>query len=334
MIAVLVTGATGYIGSHVCKLLKDAGYAVVGVDRVRREHAIKHMHEFIETDYASEDCFKLLTEYQGISAVVHCAGTSLVGPSVLDPAEYYTNNVAKTAMFLSVLKSLPNPPVVVFSSSAAVYGEPDVDMIQENQPWNPLSPYGQSKAMIELMLTDLCRAYGLTAMSLRYFNACGADADGELGQAPGATHIIARLLESVRDNKEFMLYGTDYPTVDGTCVRDYVHVEDLAQAHMLAIQYCMSFNGANNGTHYMLNLGSGRGYSNQEIVDAVNKYIGPVQVTIGDRRPGDPARLVAGTIVSSSTLGWRAERSDLETIIKSAWKWYNNPPELVDNTSK
>ena len=266
--------------------------------------------------------------------MVHCAGTSLVGPSVLDPAEYYTNNVAKTAMFLSVLKSLPRPPVVVFSSSAAVYGEPDVDLIQENQPWNPLSPYGQSKAMIELMLTDLCRAYGLTAMSLRYFNACGADADGELGQAPGATHIIARLLESVRDNKEFMLYGTDYATADGTCVRDYVHVEDLAQAHMLAIQYCMSFGDSQRGNHYMLNLGTGRGYSNQEIIDAVKQYVGPVTVVVGNRRAGDPARLVAGTIVSSSTLGWRAERSDLETIINSAWKWYNNQPESVDNSSK
>lgn len=334
MIAVLVTGATGYVGSHVCKLLKDAGYAVVGVDRVRREHTLKHMHEFVEADYASEDCFKMLTEYQAINAVVHCAGTSLVGPSVLDPAEYYTNNVAKTAMFLSVLKSLPNPPVVVFSSSAAVYGEPDVDLIQENQPWNPLSPYGQSKAMIELMLTDMCRAYGMTAMSLRYFNACGADTDGELGQAPGATHIIARLLESVRDRKEFTLYGTDYPTHDGTCVRDYVHVEDLAEAHMLAIQYCMSFGDANRGNHYMLNLGTGQGYSNREILYAVEKYIGKVNVVYGERRPGDPARLVAGTVVSSSTLGWRAERSDLETIIKSAWKWYNNPPESIDNESK
>lgn len=334
MIAVLVTGATGYIGSHVCKLLKDSGYAVVGVDRVRREHAIKHMHEFIETDYASEDCFKLLAEYQAISAVVHCAGTSLVGPSVLDPAEYYTNNVAKTAMFLSVLKSLPHPPVVIFSSSAAVYGEPDVDLIEVNQPWNPLSPYGQSKAMIELMLTDMCRAYGLTAMSLRYFNACGADHEGELGQAPGATHIIARLLESVRDHKEFTLYGDDYPTADGTCVRDYVHVEDLAQAHMMAIQYCMSFGDAQHGNHYMLNLGTGRGYSNQEIIDAVKQYIGPVQVAVGDRRPGDPARLVAGTVLSSSTLGWSPERSDIETIINSAWKWYNNPSNLVDNESK
>jgi UDP-glucose-4-epimerase GalE len=331
---VLVTGATGYIGGHVCKLLKNSGYQVIGVDRVRREHTLKHMDQFLEADYSSPECFTTLLEHDSIVAVVHCAGTSLVGPSVADPAEYYVNNVAKTAMLLSVLKTLPRPPVVVFSSSAAVYGAPDVDVIYEEQSWNPISPYGQSKAMIEIMLTDVCCAYGMTAMSLRYFNACGADLDGELGQAPGATHIVARLLESVRDSKEFTLYGTDYPTPDGTCVRDYVHVEDLAQAHMMAIQYCLSFNGANNGIHYMLNLGTGKGYSNREILHAVEKYIGKVNVAYGERRHGDPAQLVAGRFLATATLGWSPAHSDLETIINSAWKWYNNPPESIDNESK
>ena len=334
MITVLVTGATGYIGSHVCKHLKAAGYRVVGVDRVERDHTLQHMDFLIHEDYYSQGVTNFLND-EPVAAVVHCAGTSLVGPSVADPAEYYTNNVAKTAMFLDVLRRLPAPPVVVFSSSAAVYGNPDVNEIVENTPWNPVSPYGQSKAMIELMLTDICNAYGMTAMSLRYFNACGADIEeGKLGQAPGATHIIARLLESIRDNKEFILYGNDYNTPDGTCIRDYIHVDDLARAHMLAIQYCMSFGDANSSKHYMLNLGSGRGYSNQEIIDAVSKYIGPVQVVAGSRRPGDPARLVSENVLSSITLGWSPNHSDLETIINSAWKWYNNPSNVVDNLSK
>lgn len=328
---VLVTGATGYIGSHVCKKLKSAGYTVVGVDRVRREHTLKHMDHFVEADYASTECFTALIEYGSIGAVVHCAGTSLVGPSIADPAEYYVNNVGKTAMFLSVLKSLPSPPVVIFSSSAAVYGAPEVELIHEEQSWNPISPYGQSKAMIEIMLADYAKAYGLTAMSLRYFNACGADLDSELGQAPDATHIIARLLESVRDDKEFTLYGADYPTPDGTCIRDYTHVEDLAEAHMLAIQYCDSF----PGQHYMLNLGTGKGHSNQEVIDAVSSTLGlPVKINHADRRAGDPAQLVAGSFLAIATLGWSPKHSDLETIINSAWKWYNNPSNLVDNESK
>jgi UDP-glucose 4-epimerase len=288
------------------------------------------MNFLITADYYSDDVVNFL-QSETVHAVVHCAGTSLVGPSVQDPAEYYTNNVAKTAMFLDVLHRLPVPPVIVFSSSAAVYGNPEVDAINENTAWNPVSPYGQSKAMIELMLTDMCRSYNMTAMSLRYFNACGADVEaGALGQAPGATHIIARLLESIRDHKEFTLHGNDYNTPDGTCIRDYIHVDDLARAHMLAIQYCLAF----EGDHYMLNLGSGQGYSNADIVVAVAKLIGPVDTVQGPRRAGDPDRLVASGSLAAVTLGWTPEHSDLETIITSAWKWYNNPSNLVDTASK
>lgn len=325
---VLVTGATGYIGSHVCKLLKTSGYHVVGVDRVKREHTLKHMDQFIEADYYSPEVVSFLHD-QYVMSVVHCAGTSLVGPSMADPAEYYTNNVAKTASFLDILRRLPIKPSVVFSSSAAVYGSPDVDVINEEEPFNPMSPYGQSKAMIEIMLSDYHRAYGLPSISLRYFNACGADADGELGQEPGATHIIARLLESVRDSKEFTLYGTDYDTPDGTCIRDYVHVEDLAEAHMSAIQYLDSFPGA-----YTLNLGSNTGFSNQEVIEAVNNTVGKVTVINGERRAGDPNKLIAGNFLAGVVIDWHPERSDLETIIKSAWKWYNNPSQSIDNSSK
>ena len=333
MTTVLVTGACGYIGSHVCKHLTAAGYRVVGVDRVERDHTLPYMNFLINEDYHSQGVANFLHDEQ-VHAVVHCAGTSLVGPSMHNPAEYYINNVAKTAMFLDTLRKLPRPPVVVFSSSAAVYGNPEVDEITEAQSWNPVSPYGQSKAMIEIMLNDYCKAYNMTAMSLRYFNACGADTESAaLGQAPFATHLIARLLESLRDNTQFVLYGEDYNTPDGTCIRDYVHVDDLAHAHMLAIQYCMSFD-EHKGTHYVLNLGSGHGYSNKEIIDAVSRCIGPVKYSVGPRRAGDPDRLVAGNFLALASLGWKPEHSDLDTIINSAWKWYNNPPKSVDSQSK
>lgn len=327
MSTVLVTGATGYIGSHICKHLKEYGYRVIGLDRVPRAHTLKHMDVFVNADYHGEECFDALTTHKP-DAIVHCAGTSLVGPSLADPAEYYANNVAKTAGFLNAIRWLPKLPAVVFSSSAAVYGAPDVDLIYENHPYSPMSPYGQSKAMIELMLTDFNRAYGLKSASLRYFNACGADVDaGELGQDPGATHIIARLLESVRDGKEFTLYGNDYKTLDGTCIRDYVHVDDLASAHCLAVSYMLS----DMQECIALNLGTGMGFSNQEIIDAVSRLISPVQVNTGTRRLGDPDRLVAGNLLAKTTLGWHPEHSNLDTIITSAWKWYNNPPKFVDN---
>jgi UDP-glucose 4-epimerase len=326
---ILVTGATGYIGSHVCKHLKQAGYRVVGIDRVYREHTFKHMDRFIHDEFAGYECVEFLST-ETVAAVVHCAGTSLVGPSMLDPGEYYVNNVAKTADFLEFLRGLPTVPAVIFSSSAAVYGAPDVDIIYENTSWNPLSPYGQSKAMVEIMLADFSRAYNMKTICLRYFNACGADVEhSELGQAPGATHIVARLLESVRDNKEFTLYGGEYNTPDGTCVRDYVHVDDLAQAHVQAIDYLLSGNPSCS-----INLGSNHGYSNREIIDAVTRLVGPVIVIKGEPRAGDPDRLVAGNALAKEKLGWEPKHSDLDTIINSAWKWYNNPSNLVDTASK
>jgi len=324
MSTVLVTGATGYIGSHVCKHLKREGYRVFGVDRVLREHVMKHMDEFVEDDFNSVECFSLLKKVQ---AVVHCAGTSLVGPSMLDPAEYYVNNVAKTANFLDMIRRAPVPPVFVFSSSAAVYGAPGVDIIGEDTAWDPLSPYGQSKAMIEIMTADISRAYHVPVLNLRYFNACGADLEfGELGQAPGATHIIARLLESVRDNTEFVLYGEDYNTPDGTCIRDYVHVDDLARAHVMAIEYLKMDQPSG-----VVNLGSGRGFSNREVISAVERIVGPVKLRTDARRAGDPDRLVASNSLALSRLGWSPEHSDLDTIISSAWKWYNNPSDFIDN---
>jgi UDP-glucose 4-epimerase len=325
MAQIVITGGTGYIGSHVAKYLKNAGYETVVIDRVQRNHTLQYADYFLCADYASHEALSFIKRHRP-QAIVHCAGTSLVAPSMTDPGEYYINNVAKTVQLLEYVKTFKHVPSIVFSSSAAVYGSPDTDVIDENQRLNPISPYGQSKAMIEQVLKDYHRAFGLPSLSLRYFNACGANVqDGDIGQEPGATHIVARLLESIKHKKKFMLYGNDYATPDGTCVRDYVHVDDLAHAHMLAIQYLESFGGCNS-----INLGSNQGYSNREIVDSVELHVGPVDLEFGDRRNGDPDRLIASNSLAKLQLGWSPEHSDLETIVTSAWKWYNNPSQSVD----
>lgn len=325
MTRIVITGGTGYIGSHVAKYLKNAGYETAVIDRERRRHALLYADYFLCADYASQEALSFMKRHRPL-AIVHCAGTSLVGPSMSDPGEYYTNNVAKTVQMLEAIRSFDRMPSVVFSSSAAVYGSPNVDVITESQPLAPISPYGHSKAMIEQILKDYHHAFDLPSMSLRYFNACGANVqDGDIGQEPGATHIIARLLESIKNKKQFVLYGNDYSTPDGTCIRDYVHVDDLAQAHMLAIQYLESFGGC-----HAVNLGSNQGYSNREIVDAVQFHVDQINLVDGERRLGDPDRLIASNMLASIKLGWRPEHSDLSTIVTSAWKWYNNPPQSVD----
>lgn len=329
MARVLVTGATGYVGSHICKHLQMAQHHVVGLDWVRRDHTLPFMDEFYQYDYGSTDCFGLMLT-QPFDAVVHCAATSLVGPSMVDPAEYYINNVSKTAHFLDVCRRLANPPVVVFSGSASVYGDTDHDILSEDASWAPASPYAQSKAICEIMLSDFCQAYQLPVVIHRYFNACGADVHGaRLGQEPNATHIIARLLESIRDKTQFNLYGNDYATPDGTCIRDYVHVDDLARAHVLSIDYLLR-----GGDSRVINLGSGKGYSNAEIIAAVDRLVGKPNVVTMERRPGDVTKHVASNELAKEVLGWQPEHSDLDTIIRTAWKWYNNQPKSLDKSSK
>ena len=316
---VVVTGGCGYIGSHIAKELKKNNYRVIIVDRVKRLHTLKFADEFIQADYDSTQTNNMLVHEQP-DAIIHCAGTSLVGPSVKHPAEYYENNVVKTIHFLSAIDSLPKKPVVVFSSSAAVYGSPTRMPISENEHINPMSPYGRTKVIIETVLSDYSSAYGLKYIALRYFNACGADLDGELGQERNATHIIARVLEAKLFNEPFTLYGTNYETPDGTCIRDYVHVADLADAHVKAIEYLLQ----SGSSSMALNLGINKGISNKEIIDYVTNTFGHINVVYGPRREGDPNMLIANANAANRILNWQPNHSDLPTIINSAWKWYNN----------
>jgi len=315
MKTIIVTGSAGYIGGQTALLLKDAGHEVYGIDRRNPpKHLLGICNGFLYQDFASDVALSWIIAKQP-DAIVHCAGTSLVGPSIADPSEYYNNNVAKTLKLLDIVrKSLPKTRFI-FSSSAATYGEPVMLPISEVDPCDPVSPYGQSKLMIDMILESYHRAYGLDYVSFRYFNACGADPQGRHGQESGATHIIARVLESIRDNKEFTLYGNNYPTADGTCVRDYVHVDDIARAHALAIYHKIPAG--------IYNLGTSQGTSNHEIIVAANRITDKqAQVLVGPQRAGDPPMLTASSEKFDLVAGaW--QHHDLDAMIQHAWNWYN-----------
>jgi UDP-glucose-4-epimerase GalE len=311
---VVVTGAAGYIGGEIALLLQDAGHTVIGIDRRPCPAHLKDVFgEFVQADFDSDEAYRSLIKSQP-EAVVHCAGTSLVGPSIKYPSDYYHNNVVKTLNLLNIMHSALPRTRLIFSSSAAVYGEPIMNPCHEVDPKEPVSPYGESKLMIEQILESYHRAYGLDYVAFRYFNACGADSQGRHGQEPGATHIIARVLESIRDGQEFVLNGIDYPTPDGTCVRDYVHVEDIARAHVLALDRRVE-----PGVY---NLGTSQGISNREIIDTAQQVTGSaVVIRVGDRRPGDPPMLTAGADkFNRYTTEWR--KYNLDDIIGHAWAWY------------
>jgi UDP-glucose 4-epimerase len=311
---VIVTGAAGYIGGQIALQLKGAGHTVIGIDRrPLQKHQVGQIDNFLQADFDSDIAYKKLLETQP-NAIVHCAGTSLVGPSIKKPSEYYGNNVVKTMNLLNfIVQALPKIRFI-FSSSAAVYGEPIMPPCHEVDPTEPVSPYGESKLMIEMMLESYHKAYNLDYVAFRYFNACGADMQARHGQEPGATHIIARVLESLRDDTPFTLYGTDYATEDGTCVRDYVHVQDIADAHVSAL-----YDNLKPGVY---NLGTNQGTSNAEIIKAATRITGrQLKVVVGNQREGDPAVLTA----SADKFGrvykdW--QKYTLDDMITHAWKWY------------
>ena len=307
---ILVTGASGYIGGQVCKLLMQQGHQVIANDRRRVRHNYYHQTEI--NNYANIPVGVLAS----MDAVVHTAATSLVGPSVMNPAEYYQNNVGGT---LDLLDNCVEAGMrtFVFASSAGVYGEPSEDVCHENMDAQPCSPYGWSKKMIEIVLQDYYTAYNLNSVSLRFFNVAGADVDCEMGQEPDATHIIAKAIERTMAGKEFTLFGKDFDTPDGTCVRDYVHVEDVAQGILNSIELLKTTSGA-----HTFNLGGERGYSNLEIVESINR-VTPLTVNLkyGDPRAGDPSTLISDTNAANTILGWKPKH-DLDSIINTAYKWY------------
>jgi UDP-glucose 4-epimerase len=311
---VVVTGSSGYIGGQTVLTLKDAGHTVIGVDhRAVPDQLIGVADKTLVGRFESDHILRGIEMLQP-DAIVHCAGTSLVGPSVMDPDTYYENNFVATKKLLDYMRSREMKTRFIFSSSAATYGEPVITPCSEVDPAMPVSPYGESKLMVEMMLAAYHQAYGLDYVAFRYFNACGADSQGRHGQMKSATHIIARVLESIRDSETFTLNGTDYQTDDGTCVRDYVHVEDIAYAHQMAM-----YNVVPTGVY---NLGTSVGASNLEIIRATQEITGQkVNVAKGPRRAGDPAVLTASSEKFNRATGW-VPRYNIHEIIQHAWKWY------------
>jgi UDP-glucose 4-epimerase len=314
-VRVIVTGGAGYIGGQTVLKLLDAGHSVFAIDRVEPpEHLSNSGAKWLTEDFASQASLMAMAQFRP-EAVIHCAGTSLVGPSIMNPEEYYENNFVKTKILCDFLLNFNQRPRLIFSSSAATYGNPVMTPCQEVDPAEPISPYGQSKLMIEWMLASYQHAYGLDSVSFRYFNACGADSQVRHGQAPGATHIIARVLEALRDNTgAFVLNGTDFETEDGTCIRDYIHVEDLADAHILAMDA--------NIPAGVYNLGTNTGYSNLQIIHgSIGVTKQDLSYSTGPRRPGDPAQLTADATKFMTASGWKPQWG-LEDILRHAWAWY------------
>lgn len=313
MSTIVVTGASGYIGGQCALQLHETGHLVVGIDRRPLPKQLQGLIQFVQADFDSDESYRKIIEVRP-NAIIHCAGTSLVGPSIKHPSEYYNNNVVKTLHLLNILTAAIPKTRFIFSSSAATYGIPAASLpCQETDALKPISPYGESKQMVEQILAAYHRAYGLDYVAFRYFNACGADPQGRHGQEPGATHIIGRVLESIRDHEEFTLYGNDYDTRDGTCVRDYVHVSDIAQAHVLALSPAIPAG--------VYNLGSNTGTSNQEIIAAAERITGQtVKIKQGPRREGDPGALVADSSKFNQLVRW--QRFNLDDMIRHAWKWY------------
>lgn len=324
---IIVTGGCGYIGSHVARAFKlaDPNNRVHIIDRVKRDHTLKDVDGYWIDDFATEESIATIIDLQP-DIIVHCAGTSLVGPSMSDPAEYYINNISKTIAMLNHIKDLDKKPMILFSSSASVYGNPTRLPINEVDPKAPISPYGNTKFMTELILKDYCRAYGINSVCFRYFNAAGAEPfNFDLGQEPGATHIVARVLEASLAGRAFTINGDDYNTPDGTCIRDYVHVWDIATAHVKGAEFVSSIVDQNSpAMSLVFNLGTNKGVSNKQIVDYVAGCYGLPFVNYGERRPGDPDELIADALTAKELLDWEPQFSNIETIIDTAYKWYRN----------
>jgi UDP-glucose 4-epimerase len=320
---ILVCGGAGYIGAHMAKRLAGADCEVTVFDNLSTGHrAAVRWGELVEGDLLDAEALKRLFAAREFDGVMHFCAMSQVGESVRQPYSYYRNNVAGS---LNLLEAMRQAGVgrLVFSSTAAVYGQPIGDVLDEAHPTVPINPYGASKLMVERMLQDAAQAYGLRSVALRYFNAAGADPEGEIGESHSPeTHLVPNVLRNaLGQGGGLQVYGNDYATRDGTCVRDYVHVVDLAEAHLLALRHLDRHAGA-----HQFNLGSGTGYTVLEIIEAARQVTGhPIEFTLAPRRHGDPPSLVADATRARQVLGWQPRFADMRSIIETAWRWHRTP---------
>ncbi|HEY0060506.1 MAG TPA: UDP-glucose 4-epimerase GalE [Telluria sp.] len=316
---VLVVGGAGYIGSHMVKMLRAHDHQVVVFDNLSGGYLDALLGaELVEADLADRAALDAVFTSRPFDAVMHFASFIQVGESVALPDKYYRNNVANTLNLLDAMVA-HGVKRFIFSSTAAIFGEPEQVPIDEKQPSRPLNPYGRSKAMVEQILEDYERAFGLRYACLRYFNAAGADLDGQLGERhEPETHLIPLILQVASGYRDHIaVYGRDYPTPDGTCIRDYIHVVDLCSAHLLALQRLQ-----HGGDSDCFNLGNGAGFSVQEVIDSARRISGQrIDVRDAPRRAGDPARLVADPSKARAVLDWNPRHAQLDTIIETAWRW-------------
>lgn len=322
---VLVLGGAGYIGSHTVYALIEKGEDVVIIDNLETGHmeAVHPSARFYKGDIRDRAFVDSVLDKEKIDAVIHFAANSLVGESMTNPLKYYDNNVNGTKVLLQSMVA-HGVDKIVFSSTAATYGEPERVPIMETDRTEPTNPYGETKLSMEKMFKWTDRAHGVKYVSLRYFNACGAHISGEIGEAHSPeTHLIPLILQVPLGQREkISVFGDDYPTKDGTCIRDYIHVTDLAQAHILAVDYLMKGNESN-----IFNLGNGVGFTVNEVIETARKVTGhPIPAAVAPRRAGDPAQLIASSDKAKTVLGWKPEHADLEEIIATAWKWHSTHP--------
>lgn len=329
--SILITGAAGYIGSHCARYFSEKGKDVIALDSLEtgfRESLSKDI-KFYNTDIRQTESLKKIFAENNIDGVIHFAANSLVAESVKDPFKYYYNNVYSMMMLLNAMKDY-DVKKIVFSSSAAVYGEPENVPITENDAKLPTNPYGQTKLAMEDMMKWFDKAYGIRFVSLRYFNAAGAHPSGEIGEAHNPeTHLIPLILQvPLKKREKVYIYGDDYNTRDGSCIRDYIHVMDLVKAHLLAFEYL----GEKNAASDIFNLGSGEGFSVKEVIETAREMTGEnIPSEASQRRAGDPAVLIASSQRAEQILGWEKEYDDLKTIITDAWRWHKNHPNGYKN---
>lgn len=320
---ILVCGGAGYIGSHMVRYLLGQGLDVVVLDNLSTGHRESVPAELLEVaDLLVPSSLEAVFSRHRFDGVIHFCARSLVGESVTQPYVYYENNVMGTLNLLQVMQKA-GVDKLVFSSTAAVFGNPDTALIDETQPTRPINPYGASKLMVERMLEDAASAYGLRSVALRYFNAAGADPQGGIGEShEPETHLIPNVLRAAQgQGNGLRVFGSDYPTRDGTCVRDYIHVNDLASAHLLALRHMETEPGA-----HTFNLGNGQGFTVLEVIEAARRLTGcAIDFQQVERRSGDPAVLVASSEKARRVLGWRPQFTDIGQIIDTAWQWHRAP---------